>query len=135
MLLLFHCRVSIPWKILDVFVLQMAPINTAFIISAYEALNGCGSTISNISRALKAASCLLDGGISATLETVLETIVSWMYNVLAKQSTDECILACLLRYYFCLICCFHFHFSRRLREKNWNRVCNKTSNCSKKISC
>ncbi len=76
----------------------MAPVNTAFIIAAYDALASCGSTIENISKALKGASVLLDSGLTATLESVLETVVTWMFNVLARQSRDQFILACLLRY-------------------------------------
>jgi hypothetical protein len=83
----------------------MAPILTEFIVTAYEAINTAGNTMSAIKKGLKlginALSCLDISGITLTINTflsMLEEFAEWLFKKICDDFKDSILLACLLRY-------------------------------------
>ena len=75
----------------------MAPIQAKFIAVAYEALCSAGNSASAIKKALKGASVVIDGGVTAAIETFLENIVEWFMGKIIGGFKDSVLLACLIR--------------------------------------
>ena len=75
----------------------MAPIQVAFITTAYDVINTGGNSVNAIRKAFQKGLMVLDGGVTDAIVTFLENVVDWFFGKIINDFKDYVILACLIR--------------------------------------